>query len=131
MTHLPPERIALYVMGGLPTSELERVESHLAGCNQCQRALQAELALEVDLQAWGEQAPPLPSSPIRSWAWVAAALVLLGVGVALLVQLSPAPASTPPTAGLAESLTLPSAGLTAGRDARATPCLEDCRIARP
>lgn len=128
----------VYVLGSLGVSERAAYERHLAGCDECSRAvrdlaglpgLMARVPLEV-LEPPGERAPVpgtlLPAvvaearrsqgrRRVATAALVAAAVVLLvlaltGIGVALLDDDAPPTAAPTPTASTAPAVEMESLG---------------------
>ena len=65
--------LVAYLNGGLPRAERERVARHLAGCDECRRALAAEAQLAAELRArLPALTAPRPGQLARLWPGVAA-----------------------------------------------------------
>jgi predicted anti-sigma-YlaC factor YlaD len=100
MKHLSLEQLNRYLDDDLDSTESATVAAHLASCEACQRELEALHRLFAELESVPSVPLPAdlsaqvvqqlaPSAPRWSWrAWVAA-LVQLGIGLAVLLWLAP------------------------------------------
>jgi hypothetical protein len=126
------ERLSAYLDGELTAAEQAEVAAHLAACPECEGLLAAFAAVDGEAASLPAEAPddyfdsfprrvaarlaagrpaPARSRRVPTWAWAAAAALLLAVVTPLTLRraptVAPLPASTAPVAGRAE---VPAAG---------------------
>ena len=107
-----PERNAAYAEGRLTVAERRKLETHLAGCQDCRRLVTEWLA--------SEERPAPVAAPVWSWwRWQWAAPALAGVVVvSAVVWMRTEPVATQPAA--VETAALP-AGPPPSRDQVVSP----------
>jgi tetratricopeptide (TPR) repeat protein len=82
------ERIAAFVDGELSESEAQEFQAHLAGCEDCQAALEDQLQASLAVQAAGaSRRTPRRASFRPAWAHRTTRMWSAGVGMAALVLL--------------------------------------------
>jgi len=84
--------LAAFAIGRMLDEERERIEAHVVTCSLCRAAVTAAVRAEAHLDA---EAPRLRRSSRGPWFAVAAAVVLLAVGLAFLASRPGAPESKP------------------------------------
>lgn len=87
MTHLHHDEVLLLAYGELRDADLERVQTHLAGCEACRTELARLETSRVALDlAMPPAAPPTRSRRVR---WIAAGLAAAAVLAVVLTSTSP------------------------------------------